>query len=72
MNNYPDALNRHLGKTMTQQPQEGRTLNQQNQPEGAKKAYFSPSLLEYGTLANLTQGGGFTGGTDSLRRRRTQ
>ena len=55
---------------MTQQPQEEKTLNQQSQPQDGLKTYFSPVVSEYGSLAKLTQGGGVTGGTDSLRRRR--
>ena len=55
---------------MTQQPQEERTLNKHCQPQDGLKTYFSPIVSEYGSLAKLTQGGGVTGGTDSLRRRR--
>jgi hypothetical protein len=32
-----------------------------NQPS-TKKTYISPSLLEYGNIAKLTQGGGNSGG----------
>ena len=42
---------------------EGRSITQKNQPAVAKKSYSSPSLLEYGSIAKLTQTG-TAAGTD--------
>ena len=46
---------------MAQFIDKGRSINQEKQPEIAnetrmKKSYASPSLLEYGSIAKLTQG----------------
>jgi hypothetical protein len=50
---------------MAQPRDEGRAIQQGCQPEGAwpalvKKTYTSPSFVEYGTIAKLTQAGGAT------------
>jgi hypothetical protein len=50
---------------MIQPREEGRSIQQDCQPEGArpalvKKTYMSPNLVEYGSIAKLTQAGGAT------------
>ncbi len=50
---------------MAQPINKGRSINQEKQPEVAqkrpvKKSYVTPSLVEYGSVAKLTQSGGFT------------
>jgi hypothetical protein len=47
-------------------PQEAESLNQEGQAEVVKKTYSTPCLLEYGSVAKLTQTGlgtGTDGGT---------
>jgi hypothetical protein len=46
---------------MAPQPQGAESLNQESQPEMLKKTYSSPSLMEYGSIAKLTQGGNGSG-----------
>lgn len=46
---------------MASRPQEAESLNQESQPEVAKKIYSSPSLIEYGSVAKLTQSGNGSG-----------
>ncbi len=46
---------------MAQPIDKGRSINQEKEPEIAnetrvKKSYASPSLVEYGSIAKLTQG----------------
>jgi hypothetical protein len=52
---------------MAPRSQEAESLNQESQPEVMKKIYSSPSLIEYGSVAKLTQtgnGSGVDGGID--------
>jgi len=42
---------------MAPRPQGAELSNQESQPEVVKKIYSSPSLLEYGSVAKLTQSG---------------
>ena len=50
---------------MAQPMDERKSINQEQGPQDAqkravKKSYVTPSLLEYGGIAKLTQSGGFT------------
>jgi len=40
-------------------------LPARNENEGSRKVYSAPKLVEYGSIAKLTQGGGATNPTDA-------
>lgn len=42
---------------MRKLPKDGTSIPQESHPEVIKKQYASPRLIEYGSLAKLTQGG---------------
>jgi len=55
---------------MTQGSQERGTLSHEDKRAGVKKTYVLPSLIEYGSVAKLTQtgsGSGGDGGTGAMR-----
>jgi hypothetical protein len=51
---------------MAPRPQEADSLNQESQPEVVKKIYSSPDLIEYGSVAKLTQSGNGSGADGGL------
>lgn len=45
---------------MGQLPKNGTSIQQESHSQVVKKKYASPRLMEYGSLAKLTHGGGGT------------
>jgi hypothetical protein len=46
------------------QEQQNPLINLQGQPKRSKKAYSAPQLVEYGSVAKLTQGNSTYGSAD--------